>query len=90
MKKQIPLPAVIAAVIVVAAIGIYALLQAGQNGPEYKPAPPTGKTPDHILQTMTPEQQAKIKEAEAKAGLTEDKMAAQQAAQPQGNPYGQR
>ncbi|MBL8068377.1 MAG: hypothetical protein JNM28_07995 [Armatimonadetes bacterium] len=90
MKKQLPLPAVIAAIVVAAGIGIFFLIQSGQSGPEFKPAPPTGKTPDYVLQQMSPEQQSKIKEAEAKAGITDDKLEAQKAAQPGGNPYGQK
>jgi len=87
MKKPLPLPAVIGAVVVVLAIGIYFLMQAGSSGPEFKPAPVTGKTPEHILQTMTPAQRAKVEAEEKKLGL-DDKTAEQIASQPQGNPYG--
>ncbi len=80
------MPAVIAAVVAVLAIGIYFLTQAGKSGPEFQPAPVTGKTPEHILQTMTPEQRAKIEAEEKKLGLS-DKQAEQVASQPQGNPY---
>lgn len=90
MKNQIPTPAVIAALVIAAAIGIYALTQAGQSGPEFKPAPPTGKTPEHILNQMPPQQRAQIEAEEAKAGISDDKIAQQKAVQPQGNPYGQR
>jgi hypothetical protein len=89
MKKPLPLPAVIGAIVAVLAIGIYFLAQAGKGGPEFKPAPVTGKTPEHILQTMSPEQRAKVEAEEKRLGLA-DKQAEQVASQPQGNPYGGR
>ncbi|MFM9873807.1 MAG: hypothetical protein ACKVQS_10125 [Fimbriimonadaceae bacterium] len=85
MKKQLPLPAVIAAVVAVLAVGIFFLMQAGKSGTEFEPAPVTGKTPDYILQSLPPEQRAKIEADEKRMGL--DKKAQEVASQPQGNPY---
>jgi hypothetical protein len=87
MKKQIPIPVVVGAVALVLAIGIFFVMQAGNPGPEFEAAPPTGKTPDYVLQSMTPEQRAKIQAQEQASGLNNmDEM--QRAQQPQQNPYG--
>lgn len=70
MKKPLPLPAVIGIVAVVLALGIFFLVQAGGNEAEFKKPPVTGKTPQHILDAMSPEQRKKIEAEEAKLGLT--------------------
>lgn len=87
MKKQIPIPVVVGAVAVVLAIGIFFVMQAGNPGPEFEAAPPTGKTPEYVLQSMTPEQRASIQEKEKSAGLTNAEQL-QREQQPQQNPYG--
>lgn len=89
MKKPIPLPIVISVIVVVLVVGIFAMTQAGATGPEFKAPPPTGKTPDYILDTMTPEQRARIEEKERAAGLV-DMQDKQREQQPQQNPYGGR
>lgn len=71
MKKPLPLPAIIGVVAVVLAIGIFVLMQAGAQGPDFKAPPVTGKTPQHILDQMSPEQRKKIEEEEARLGLTD-------------------
>ena len=89
MKKQIPLPIVIGAIVVVLIVGIFAMTQVGATGPEFEAAPPTGKTPSYVLETMTPEQRAEVEAKEKAAGL-DNMTELQQAQQPQQNPYGGR
>ena len=86
MKKQIPIPVVVGAILLVLAVGVFFVMQAGNPGREFEAAPPTGKTPEYVLQSMTPEQRAKIEAKEKAAGLN-DMDEKQRAEQPQRNPY---
>ncbi len=79
------MPLVIGAVAVLA-IGAIAFLIVGTSGePEFEKPPVTGKTPDYILDQMSPEQRAAIEKQEREAGITNDQGAAEQ---PKQNPYG--
>lgn len=87
MKKPLPLPAVIGAIAVVLAIGGFFLFRAGSGEPEFKAAPPTGKTPDYILDQMSPEQRAKVIAEEERLGLVD--KTTEESGQSGNNPFGE-
>lgn len=78
---------VVIGVVAVLAIGAIAFLIMGSGGePEFAKPPVTGKTPDHILNTMDEKQRNEILKQEQAAGVRGDGGASQQ---PQQNPYSQ-
>lgn len=84
MKKPIPVPAVVGAIAVVLVGVILAFAIGGKGEPEFKKPPLTGKTPDYILDKMSPDQRAKIEDEERKSGVNKQ---LEQQQQPGQNPY---
>ena len=81
MKNPIPTPLIVVIVVVVVAVAGFFLLQAG-TVQEYKAPPVTGRTPQHILDAMTPEQRERILAEERKMGIPDGPRDGQQGGAP--------
>ncbi|MBS1705219.1 MAG: hypothetical protein JST40_05050 [Armatimonadetes bacterium] len=84
-KKDLPVPLIVAVVIVAIGLVVFLLMRAGAGEPEFKPAAVTGKTPEYIKAKMSPEQRAQVEKYEKEHGLS-DKPEGMQQQQPQANP----
>lgn len=83
MKKEIPMPLVVAIVVLVVAVGGFFFVRGLQGPPEFEPVPLGTKTPEHIKAALSPEDRAEIERMEREAGLTEESAPQQ----PTQNPY---
>lgn len=81
------MPVVVGAVGIVLVGAIIAFAVSGKGEAEFKKPPLTGKTPDYILDKMSPDQRAKIQAEEKASGV--DKQL-EQTQQPGQNPYSPR
>lgn len=81
MKKPIPTPLIVVIIVAVLAIAGTMIMSAGTTQ-EFKAPPVTGRTPQHILDAMTPEQRERILAEERKMGIADGPRDGQQGGAP--------